>query len=369
MHVGSCDWFLADASEYHPDAREYSRPFFRQTLQMEVRLVKSPDGERRMETEVPTSSSRRGALLACGYGVGLGVYFGLVLGLRINPDFLDHSRGWAYAVLIVLFGVGLHSCRKLSALTSWAAYSLCGVTHVLVAAGCNRLAIFRMPPSEVMACALIIIGFFACSGLLAQGIGWTVRRHLLPSEAKTNRFMIKLLPWFPLIVLLAMTLHTVERLVDYGHIRTQRGQYGEQIGHLEQVAISLVAQGRTVRVQDGKTIATAALHQETYAPKGRIEVILVFENRGQESVAIQSPRAFAEFFTVEDEAGNKLPFHRPREWEVVDGAVPGIRIAPGEHTGRLVPLRPYFSLIKAGAYTLRLNWRGKESAPLQLTIR
>jgi len=231
------------------------------------------------------------------------------------------------------------------------------------------MAIFKMPRSEVITGALVIIGFFAFSGLLAQGIGWAVRRYLLPSEDRTSRFMIKLLPWLPLIVLLAMTLHTAERLVAYGDIHTQRGQYGEEIDHLRQIVVSLVAQAKTVRVQDGDTLATAALHKDTFAPKGRIEVILVYENRGQESIAIQSSRSFAELFTVEDEAGNKLPFKRPPEWETRDWGVAPIRIAPGEHTGMFVPLRPYFSLDKAGTYALRLNWRGKQSAPLRLIIR
>jgi len=321
-----------------------------------------------MGIDMQPSSSRRNAFLARGYGVVLGVYFGLVLGFRINPDFLDHSRGWAYAVLIVLFGVALHSSRRLSALISWSAYGLCCGAHVLVAAGCNRLAIFQMPGSEVLTYSLIIIGFFTFSGLLAQGIGWTVRRHL-PTEDRTNRFMIKLLPWLPLIVLLAMTLHTAERLVAYGDIHTQRGQYGEEIDHLRQIVISLVAQAKTVRVQDGDTFATAALHKDTFALKGRIEVILAYENRGQESIAIEQPRAFAEFFIVADEAGNKLPFNRPSEWQKADWARLPIRIAPGEHTGMLVPLRPYFSLDKAGTYSLRLSWRGKESVPLKLNIR
>jgi hypothetical protein len=65
-----------------------------------------------------SSSSTRNALLACGYGVVLGTYFGLVIGLRINPDFLDHWREVAYTPLIILFGVVLHASRSLSARVS-----------------------------------------------------------------------------------------------------------------------------------------------------------------------------------------------------------------------------------------------------------
>ena len=153
------------------------------------------------------------------------------------------------------------------------------------------------------------------------------------------------------------------------YIRTQRRQSGAENDYLRTVAISLVAGGKTVRVEDGDVGAIAALDRDVFSSSDRIEAILVFENRGKAPVTIASPGSFAALFTVRDAAGRKLPFASPEEWAVADQSQRGIAVPPGGHAGMFVALRPYYSLETPGAYDLRLNWRGEESASLKFTVR
>jgi hypothetical protein len=315
-----------------------------------------------------SARSRRPAYLACGYGIALGIYLGLVVGFRINPDFLDHSRELFYSGLILLFAIALHANRRLTALSSWTAYILCCAFHVLAALTFERLAIFKIPQCELRTHSLLMLGFFVLAGLLAQVIAFAVRKYLLPPEEKTERWMKALMPWLPLVVLLAMTLHTVEHVSAYGDIRNQRHQYGEEKDYLHGVVMSLAAQSRTTQVQDGAVIATLALHKEIFSAEDRLEAILVFENNGQDLVMIQSPHSFAAFFSVRDNTGVDIPFESPPEWELYCGVRAAIQLPPGQHRGMLVPLNPWFALKKGTTYSVCINWKGKKSDAIKFAI-
>jgi hypothetical protein len=311
--------------------------------------------------------TKKSLSLACGYGVVLGVYFGLIIGFRINPDFLDHYREVVYAALIVLFGAVLHSSRNLAGGIAWTAYGLCCVTHILVAAACDHVAILKIP--HVGIGSLPVIGFFVLGGFVAQGLGVMVRKCLLPPQDVTGRFMERALPWLPLLVLLAMTLHTAEHQIAYGDIRTQRSQSEKENDYLRAVAIAAVAESRTVRLEDGDLSVIAALAQNVFPSGEKIEAILAFHNRGKATVTIAAPGSFAAFFAVRDAAGRKIPFIAPAEWQVSDRLGPAIAVPSGGHAGLLVAMQPYYSIETPGTYTLYLNWRGQESDALTFTVR
>jgi hypothetical protein len=313
--------------------------------------------------------SRRHAYLACGYGIALGTYLGLVVGFRINPDFLDHSRERVYSGIILLFAIALHANRRLTPLSSWSAYVLCCVFHVLVALIFDRLAIFKVPKCELGIQSLLVVGLFLVAGLVAQGLGAALRKHVLPPEQRTAQWIKTLLPWLPLVVLLAMTLHTVEHVSAYGDIKAQRHQYREEKDYLHSVVMSLAVQGKSVQAQDGNLIATLALHKEVFSAKERLEAILVFENTGQDVAMIQPPHSFAGFLSVHSKEGNKIPVQRPPGWELCCGVRAGLQLRPGQRQGILVPLKTWFDLEEGVMYDVHLNWKQKRSDAIRFIIR
>lgn len=307
-------------------------------------------------------------ILACGYGIVLGLYFGLVLGLRLSPDIFDHCRPLPYLLLILLFAVVLHSSRGLSAWASWVAYLLCCLAYILTALAIDRLAIFRAPEAILAGHVLIVVGFFGLSGFAAQGIGIAVRKWLLPSKERSTRMMNAVLPWLPLALFLVLTIHLVERYAAYGDMHNQRSQYLRESEHVHDVAVALVARGRSVSLSKGSITVHLALYRHQFSPKQPIEAIIALVNDGPQHVNLIRPRAFAQWLRVYGPDVKIIPFNAPRRWLQECCGIAGVGIPGGGQIGFFVALRPWFTLAEQGKHSVSLAWDGRESEKLEFTI-
>lgn len=308
------------------------------------------------------------AILACGYGIVLGLHFGLVLGLRLNPKIFNHCCPQPYLLLILLFAVVLHSSRRLSARASWVAYLLCCLTFICTALVLDRSAIFKTPTAILALRAQIVVGFFGLSGLAAQGMGLAVRRWLLPSEERSTRMMNVALPWLPLVVLLVLTIHLVERYAAHGSICNQRFQYQRESEHAHNVAISLLARGRTTSLRKGTITVHLALYRDRFPLKEPVEAVIAMANDGPEGVYLRRPLEFAQWLRVDGPDGNAIPFNEPTEWQVTDIGIAPLRIGGMQHVGFFVPIQPWFTLGKQGKYSVSLAWDERESEKLEFTV-
>jgi len=307
-------------------------------------------------------------VLACGYGIVLGLYFGLVLGLRLSPDIFDHCRPLPYLLLILLFAVVLHCCRKLSVWASWGAYLLCCLTYIGTALVIDKFAIFTTPKAILTHQAQIVVGFFVISGFVAQGIGIVARKWLLPSEERSTRIKTAVLHWLPLAVLLVLTIHLVGRYAGYGDLRNQRSQYLRESKHAHEVAISLLARGMSVSLSKGDVTVYLALYRDRFPTNQPVEGVIALANDGLEDVHLRRPREFAQWLRVYGPDGKCIPFNEPIRWQVEDYGTAPIAIAAGGHIGFFVALRPWFTLAKQGKHSVSLAWDGRESEKLEFTI-
>lgn len=307
-------------------------------------------------------------ILACGYGVVLGLYFGIVLGLRINPDIFDHCRPFPYLLLILLFAAVLHSSRKLSAYASWLAYLLCCLTFVLTALVIDRLAIFGPPETILADHVRIVAGFFGLGGFAAQATGTAVRRWIPPSEERFARMMNAVRPWLPLALALVLTVHLLDRYVNYGRHGPRCSRERLESERTRAVTISLVARGRSVSLPKGDLTVHLALYREQFAPKQRVEAIIALANSGPKDVRLDRPREFAQWLRLYDPDGKAIPFNEPREWQLDGDGTGSLTVAAKGHIGFYVSIRPWFTLAEQGKHSVSLAWDGRESDKLDFTI-
>jgi len=315
------------------------------------------------------TTTRKHVLLACSYALAVGGYLGLVVGLRIAPDCFGHAGGWVYPALILVLAVVLHSHRGLSGFVAWSAYLLCCLSYVLVAIGHNLQSIFKVPEDDTFAYTVIIVAFFVLSGLLAQGLGLIVKKFVLPPEERTARWSVWLMPWVPLAVLLATTLHVMGYYATNGDIRNQRSQYVRETEQLREKLLSCVIAGQSVNVNQNNIVLTLGLLKANFARGENPEAVVVFQNKGSAPATVDLPRSLAQLLAVNEKGGGNVPFNKPPKWAVEDFGQAPVRLAPGERHGTLISLTPWFSLKGGTTYQVHLIWKGKKSSPLEFTTQ
>ncbi len=312
-------------------------------------------------------SKRSSVLLWLVYALAVGGYLGSALGLRINPDFLDHARDGAYPAGVLIFGVIVHCQRRLSWRSAWSAYVVCSLCFVGLVFSfgneMNRLVDHWSVYMPAML-ALLLLG-----GLASHGAGWCVRRYLLPGPEKARAAAQAFLPWLPLLVLAAMTGHMLSFYRTSHAISGERWAHQRRAESVHGFAVSLVSQGSVAELTQDRVAVKIALAKARFSQNEEIQALVVFHNRGDEKVSIARPLSLAQWLRVRQASGGEIPFNAPPEWAVADIAVNPIELSPGESAGSFIVLREWFSLAPGVDYRLSLAWRELETGPLAFTIR
>ena len=325
-----------------------------------------------MDKETKISPTRRKhGLIACAYGLVLGIYFGLVIGFRINPDFLDRKRELLYFILVVAFAVGLHANRKLSGPTAWMAYLACCSAFIASAVLFDRANIIELPPVDLALQAFYLFGLLMALGPVAHGIGWAVRKFILPPEATTKRWLKAWLPWLPALVMLAMTLHTVEHVMNYGGIRVDRRDMRQRTERLHGMIISLASGGIQTSMEDSPLRLTLALPKNHFNQMEEAMAVVVFENRGDTQASLSFHGPLKQLVVVRDENGERIPTKQKGSAHAKVTTTAVYRYPPipaGDRRGYLLPLHQWFRFEIGKTYTIRLRWKQTQGEPMAFTV-
>ena len=313
---------------------------------------------------------RRTVILACGYGIVLGLYFGLV-GIRPSPNLFDHCRPFPYLLPMPLFAVVLHSSKKLAARASWVAYLVCCLTCILTALAIDRSAIFFIAggPKVILPGHVgVVLVFFGLSGFAAQATGIAARKWLLPSEERSTRMMNAVRPWLPVALFLFVTIHLAGRYAIYGRRgHSHQCPYGRESEHAPDVAVSLMVLGRSTSLPKGDLTVRLALYQDKFSRDQPRVAIMALANDSPKGVNLIRPHGFAQWLRVHGPDRKIIPLNEPIEWQLDCGAS-FVRIPAGGHIGFFVDLRSWFTLAKEGKHSVSLAWDGLESDRLAFTI-